>query len=218
MTSSPADCWSVIASSTARSSVRLNSTAVIRPASNACRASTSAVGRSRLPTTSLRIATSCKVPHRFTPTARRQGVVDRHAVGRRLWKVSANENVGGAWTLHYRMKVRKVRMNPTRFVIAAGAAGSLVAGRAVLAYVLTQVVGLALKKIPGLRGRVDGVDLQVLERRIVLHGLTIERASHDDTRITAEVDRLTVRLDGRQLLAGHLVANVTLDTPHVFVD
>src|SRR5207253_9308742 len=53
-TSRPAASWSRTASSTARSSIRLNAGAVSRPDSIAARASTRYAGRRRLPTTSLR--------------------------------------------------------------------------------------------------------------------------------------------------------------------
>src|SRR5262245_43604969 len=68
MTSSPAASWTRTASSTARSSICLNAAAPSSPASARARASTSSVGRSKLPTTSLRIAAPTP-PASSTPDA-----------------------------------------------------------------------------------------------------------------------------------------------------
>ena len=61
-TSTPARSCSAIASSTARSSIRLNSVRVMAPAATRSRASSSCAGRSMLPTTSARMTWSTVPP------------------------------------------------------------------------------------------------------------------------------------------------------------
>jgi membrane protein len=109
-------------------------------------------------------------------------------------------------------------VNPKGFVIAAGAASSLVATRAVLPRLLGHVIGFALRKVPGLHGRVEHVEMHLLEGRISLRGLVVTRASDHQVDATVEVDRLTVNLDWKRLLTGDLVADVRLDNPRMVLD
>jgi hypothetical protein len=102
--------------------------------------------------------------------------------------------------------------------IVAGAAGSIIMTRAVLPYVATRALSFALARLPGIRGRVDAVDIRLVSGTFSARGLVLARASGQGVGPVVHIDHLVVRLHWKELLSGVLVADVNLNAPQVFVD
>lgn len=82
----------------------------------------------------------------------------------------------------------------------------------------TRALSFALVRLPGIRGRVDAVDIRLIAGTFSARGLVLARASGHGVGPVVHIDHLTVRLNWKDLLRGVVVADVTLGAPQAFVD
>jgi membrane protein len=112
----------------------------------------------------------------------------------------------------------RVPVIPTRLFLAAGAAASLVATRAVLPYLLIRGVRFALAKIPGHQGRLTGLELHLVRGILSLRQLAVARSPGQAANSLFEVERLTLKIDWKRLITGALLAELRLERPRARVD
>src|SRR5690348_12199083 len=95
-----------------------------------------------------------------------------------------------------------------------GLGTTVVLTRAIFPPLLTRLVNAVLGRVPGYKGRIDGVELSVLRGRIGFRGISL-RQSGFDCRQSLLMDRIALQLDWKNALRGNLVAAIHIERPRL---
>src|SRR5947208_1991946 len=87
-----------------------------------------------------------------------------------------------------------------RIAMAAGAAGTAVAARAGLPSLFTQVANFALQKLPGYRGHLEHIELQLFKGRFALQELVINQRVNEREVPLFRVEAVKAHIAWRHLM------------------
>jgi hypothetical protein len=92
-----------------------------------------------------------------------------------------------------------------KIVLLADSGVGLLIARAALAPVLTWLLNLGIRKIPGYRGRVQSVNIHFAAPSLIVRGLTLAKSNGTKTEQLLEIKSVIVGSHWRAILTGSLI-------------
>jgi membrane protein len=110
-----------------------------------------------------------------------------------------------------------IRMNsPSRRSIIIASTGTLVITKVVLPTLLTWLVNVSLRRLPGYRGRVRRISLHFAVPSIVVRHLSLSKSNGTTPQQSLTIRSVVVGSQWRKLLTGALVGFIRIDSPRLF--
>lgn len=97
-----------------------------------------------------------------------------------------------------------------------GTTGVLVT-RALLPSLLTKLLNTILARIPGYKGHVDAVELNLTRGRFGVRGISLRQDSPLDHQQSLDTELVVLQLDWKSALSGRLVGEIEIDNPRLFL-
>jgi membrane protein len=89
--------------------------------------------------------------------------------------------------------------------------------RALLPSLLTKLLNTILARIPGYKGHVDAVELNLTRGRFGVRGISLRQDSPLDHQQSLDTELVVLQLDWKSALSGRLVGEIEIDNPRLFL-
>src|SRR5579864_1489204 len=101
-------------------------------------------------------------------------------------------------------------------LVGLGTTG-VVLTRALLPSLLTKLLNTMLARIPGYKGHVDAVELNLTKGRFGLRGISLRQDSPLDHQQSLDTELVVLQVDWKSALSGRLVGEIEIDNPRLFL-
>ena len=107
---------------------------------------------------------------------------------------------------------------PRKIAILAGASAGILIVRAAAPTILTWLANLGVQKVPGYRGRVRRVSIDLTTPRVAVQGLSLAKLNGGRPEHLLHVGSIVVGSHWKDILTGSLIAYIRLDSPQLIVN
>jgi membrane protein len=111
-----------------------------------------------------------------------------------------------------------MNFGPKKVALLAGAGVGILIVRVAAPTILTWLSNLGIQKIPGYRGRVRRVRIDIVTPRLVMLDLSLAKLIGDRQEHFLHVGSVVIGSHWKDLLSGSLIAYIRLDSPRLIVD